>query len=52
MFKSYEESTIFQGKVVPLGSYGGHFFVNDKGELFLQSGDYAGKIGVGFDRLS
>ena len=28
MFKSYEESTIFQGKVVPLGKNNSHFFVN------------------------
>lgn len=49
MFKSYEEFTIFQGKVVSLGSYGSHFFVNDKGELFLQEKIKTGKIGIDFE---
>lgn len=52
MFNSYEESTIFQGKVVPLGSYGNKFFVNSKGELFLQCKDNAGKIGINFEETN
>lgn len=52
MFNSYEESTIFQGKVVPLGKNNSHFFVNNKGELFVQNGDCTGKIGINFEETN